>query len=188
MEELDIDYMESSFPDSEPQGVIAYESQLHPGLIKVCPVKQGENLPHDDRIEILHGPFWTFTETHAISHFRPHLLPIESAKQLLKDKISSVRWNKQHAGVTVSIGGKDIQFPSDKDMCNTLQNYLSTNVNSVQWKITKDNWVTLSRSDISNILNKILAHVSGVFEQEKNTSILIDKAMSHQDLLKINLD
>lgn len=188
MEELDIDYMESSFPDAEPQGVIVYQSELHPGLIKVCPVIQGESLPYNDRIEILNGPFWTFNENHAISSFRPAILPLDSAKQLLKDKVSSIRWNKQNAGVTLSIRGKNVTFPSNKETCTALQNYLSTSISSVEWKITKDNWVSLNRIDLGNVLNSILVHINNLFEQEKNIAIEIDKAATHQDLLKINLD
>jgi len=188
MEELELDQLESSFPDKEPAGVILYESNSFPGMIKVFPVIQGENHPYNDRIEVLNGPFWTFTDTHAISHYRPSTLPLDSAKQLLKDKISSLRWSKQNQGVIVSIRGNQIKFSSDKEMCNVLQNYISSSVNVVNWKIEKDNWIELDRVDLNSIHNSIVSHINGCFEEEKKITEMIDQSVTLQELSKISLE
>lgn len=188
MEELELDQLESSFPDKEPAGVVFYQSNVYPGMIKIFPVLQGEDLNYNDRTEMLNGPFWTFTDTHAISHFRPVTLPLESAKQRLKDRIAAMRWSKQNAGVTVSIRGSNIKFPSDKEMCNVLQSYISSDINTVNWKLEKDNWITLDRSDLNNIHSSIVSHINRVFEEEKKIAEMIDGSATHRDLLRIVLE
>jgi hypothetical protein len=188
MEELELDQLESSFPDKEPAGVVVYQTNVYPGMIKIFPVLQGDDPSYNDRIEVLNGPFWTFTDTHAISHYRPSTLPLESAKQLLKDKISSLRWGKQNAGVTVSIKGSNVKFPSDKEMCNVLQNYLSSDISTVNWKLEKDNWITLDRTDLISIHSSIVSHINRVFEEEKKIAEIIDVSVTHRELLQIKLE
>jgi hypothetical protein len=185
IDELDIESLETGLPNSAPSDVIT--NQVGSEVFKIYPVKEGEHLPHNERIEIRNGPFWEFTETEAVFHYEPQRLELSVAKQFLHEKLADVRWRKQNEGITVKINEVDVPFSTDKDTCSILQNYISTNAQTVKWKVGTNNWIDLDSTNLVTVLGEIQNHIHQCFEEENTITELINNAETHEELLEIDI-
>lgn len=152
---------------------------------KIYSVAPGTDVPHNPRIEARHGPFWTFTDTHAVYHFEPLLLELQAAKNLLMLEVAAERWRKENLGVKVTIQGTEYSFASDRDTRNILLNALNSSLNELNWKVNSTTWLTLTSSDIQTILQTILTYVQTCFDWEKTTIETIQSFTTHQQLVDI---
>lgn len=180
MEELEVEKLISSFPDRAPDDIISYNDDA-----RVYPVREGEHVPHNPRIETRNGPFWTFTDREAVFQYRPIRLELEVAKSFLLQELAAERWKRETAGTTISIDGTDVRFNTDRETRNVIQNHIASGIASINWKVSNDNWVTLNQEQLSTVLSGIQSYVQTCFDWEKCTAETINNATTHEQLLDI---
>jgi len=141
--------------------------------IKIYPVTSEPDPEYNSRLQYLHGPFWTFTDTHAISNMTVEYYPLEAVQNFLRQQIADVRWKRQHSGIDFEINGTTYNFPTDPLTRVSFHHYLTSGVTNVNWKINQDIWIQLTDEHISTIFNKIIEHVQTSFDWElaKNSEI-----------------
>lgn len=149
--------------------------------IKILPVQGTPDPTFNSKIEMLNGPLWQFTDTHAIMSYRVMSLPIDAVKSQLKEKASSERWNKENSGVNITLNGVEYKFRTDKETRAILQN-ASSNLDSINWKQDADTWLQLSNQDVKGILTQVLQHVQSCFDWEFAKFQEIDACVTHKEL------
>lgn len=132
--------------------------------IKIMPILGTDTPEYNPKIQFLQGPFWTYTGTHAVYSYVPEYMNIDSVKEMLKEQVTSERWNKENAGVEVSINEQAYNFKSDRETRTILSN--SVNLDSINWKFDRDTWLTMSGAQTQQVLESVLAHVQEAFNWE----------------------
>jgi hypothetical protein len=154
--------------------------------VKILPVQRTENPDFNPTIEMLHGPFWEFTDTVAIMSYTVQPLPLDAAKAMLKDRVAAERWTKENSGVTVNLNGTDYSFGTDRATRLVLMN-AQASTDNINWKQDRDTWVTLTPANVQTVLSTVLAHVQSSFDWEYTKLQAIDACASSEDLAGINI-
>ena len=154
--------------------------------IKILPIQGTENPEFNPTIEMLHGPFWEFTDTVATMSYTVQPLALDAAKAMLKDQVAAERWTKENSGVTVNLNGTDYNFGTDRDTRLVLMN-AQASTNDTNWKQDRDTWVTLTPADVQTVWSTVLTHVQSSFDWEYTKLQAIDACASSEDLAGINI-
>ena len=154
---------------------------------KILPIQTTPNPEHNPRIEMLHGPFWEFTDTHAISSYQVEPLAFEAVKNTLKAEAATHRWNKENSTVGIIVADKECKFSTDKDTRSLLQNALTASATSFNWKLDPNSWVTLTNTELQIILDAISAHIQTGFDSEYAKIAEIDAANTLNELSSIEI-
>lgn len=154
--------------------------------IKILPIQGTENPEFNPTIEMLHGPFWEFTDTVAIMSYTVQPLPLDAAKAMLKDRVAAERWTKENSGVTVNLNDTDYNFNTDKATRGVLI-HAQAGTDNINWKQDRETWVTLTPADVQTVLSAVLAHVQASFDWEYTKLQAIDACVTHEDLAAINI-
>jgi hypothetical protein len=133
--------------------------------IKILPILGTDNPEYNPKIQILNGPFWEFTDTHAIFSYQPEYMAFEGAREMHKEQVGAERWNKENAGVTVTIRGNEYKFSSDRETRAVLLNAV-TNLDVINWKFNRDSWLEMTKEEAQSVLNAIHTHVQESFNWE----------------------
>lgn len=150
--------------------------------IKIFPVVGTPDPGHNQKIEMLHGPLWEFTETSAISSYEVLPMPVEAVKNMLKEQTASERYKREIVDVAVKIGDVDCNFSTDRDTRNVIQNALISSPSSFNWKLNRDVWITLTNTELQNILDAIISHVQECFDWEFNKIAEINSCTTLEEL------
>jgi len=154
--------------------------------IKILPIQGTQNPEFNPTIEMLHGPFWEFTDTVAIMSYIVQSLPLDAAKAMLKDRVAAERWNKENSGVTVNLNSTDYKFGTDKATRLVLMNAQASS-DDINWKQDRETWVILTPADVQTVLSAVLAHIQSSFDWEYTKLQAIDACASSEDLAGINI-
>lgn len=154
---------------------------------KILPTQTTPNPEHNPRIEMLQGPFWEFTDTHAISSYQVQPLTIEAVKNTLKAEAATHRWNRNSSSIQVPIADKVCKFSTDRDTINLLNNALIASATSFNWKLDPNSWVTLTNTELQIILDAISAHIQTGFDSEYAKIAEIDTATTLNELNSIEI-
>jgi hypothetical protein len=144
--------------------------------IKIYPVTSELDPEYNTKTQYLHGPFWTFTDTHAVSSMTVESYPLEAIRNFLRQEIADKRWKKLHNGIDVEINGSTYKFPTDPLTRMSFHHYTTSGLTKVNWKINQETWLELSSEHISLIFNKIVEHFQQSFEWESNINDEISSA------------
>lgn len=155
--------------------------------IKIYPVQGTQDPEFNSKIELLHGPFWEFTNDAAISSYQVMPKTIDAVKNELKSLIANKRWLRENSQISVTLGNVVYKFNADREMRMILQNALTSNKESMIWKVSGDTWVTLNKNDIQIALTSILEHVQSCFDLEYTIVTQINNATSLMELDSISL-
>jgi len=141
--------------------------------LKIYPVTSEPDPEYNPRTQYLHGPFWAYTDTHAVSSMTVETYHIEAIRNFLRQELADKRWKKQHSGVEVEIDGTTYKFPTDPVTRVSFHHYLTSGSNLVNWKIDQYTWIQLTDQHISTIFNAIVGHLQSSFDWEatKNNEI-----------------
>lgn len=134
--------------------------------IKIYPVQGTPNPEYNSKTEYLHGPFYTYVDGVAISSMVVEQLPLSAAQNFVKQEAANVRWTKQNSGVKVTLNNVEYTFNTDLETKSTFHQYITSNLESVNWKVNQDTWIVLSKSDIQTVFNSIVSHVQSAFDWE----------------------
>jgi len=134
--------------------------------IKIYPVQGTPNPEYNSKTEYLHGPFYTYVDGVAISSMVVEQLPLSAAQNFVKQEAANVRWTKQNSGVKVTLNNVEYTFATDLETKSTFHQYITSDLESVNWKVNQDTWIVLSKSDIQTVFNSIVSHVQSAFDWE----------------------
>jgi len=134
--------------------------------IKIYPVQGTPNPEYNIKTEYLHGPFYTYVDGVAISSMVVEQLPLSAAQNFVKQEAANVRWTKQNSGVNVTLNDVEYTFNTDLQTKSTFHQYITADLESVNWKVNQDTWIVLSKSDIQTVFNSIVNHVQSAFDWE----------------------
>lgn len=148
-------------------------------------IDRGVDGSYDPRIDILNGPFWTFTDTNAVFHYEPMRMELQAVKNFMLQNLANERWKKENAGCKVTLNGVEYTFRTDRDTRNIFNNALTSTQDTMNWKINVDNWIVLTKSDIQTITNSIMTHVQSCFDWEKQITEQIVTCPAYDLLLNI---
>jgi hypothetical protein len=155
--------------------------------IKIWPVQFSAEPSYNPKIEYLHGPFYEYRDGVAYSSMTVEQLPLLAAQNFVKQDAANVRWVKQNSGVKVTLNGTEYTFPTDLATKSIFHQYITSNLNSVNWKIDQDTWIVLSKSDIQTIFNAIVNHVQSAYDWEAaKLAEIVDT--THETLPNISLE
>lgn len=174
VEELDTTY---ELPQQNTNSVIIISDN-----IKIYPVQGTQDPEFNSKIEILHGPFWEFTDDAAISSYQVMSKTVDAVKNELKSLAANKRWLRENSQISVTLGDVVYKFNTDRETRMVLQNALTSPLESMAWKVSGDTWVLLNKNDIQTILTSILEHVQCSFDWEYAISTAINNASSLSEL------
>ena len=152
--------------------------------IKILPVQDiGSDRPFNPKIEFAYGPFWTFTETHAISSYTVLSKSIDQVKYELKSQAASERWRKEISGIKVTVQDNEITVDTNRGERDIfVQKYLLMNENdTVMWKFP-ELWLNLTKSNLGFIVSSGATHVQQAFEWEATMIAQIDSCTTLEQL------
>ena len=155
--------------------------------IKIWPVQFLSEPTYNPTIERLHGPFYEYRDSIAYSSMVVEQLPLSAAQNFVKQEAADVRWKKQNSGVKVTLNSVEYTFATDLQTKSTFHQYITSNLESVNWKVDQDTWIVLSKSDIQTVFNSIVNHVQSAFDWEvaKLAEIV---ATTHETLPTLSLE
>lgn len=155
--------------------------------IKIYPVQGTPNPDFNLKTEYLHGPFYEYVDGIAYSSMVVEQLPLSAAQNFVKQEAANVRWEKQNDGVQVTLNGTEYTFATDLQTKSTFHQYITADLQSVNWKVNQDTWIVLSKSDIQTVFNSIVSHVQSAFDWEVAKLSEINSS-THETLLTISLE
>lgn len=157
--------------------------------IKILPIQGTENPIFNSKIERLHGPFWEFTDSAAISSYTVEPLPIEAVKNQLKAVVAHKRYTREVSGVKVTIQNLEINADTTREnRHNVLQQYILMGDNdTIQWKYN-DIWLTLNKAEVEILVKAVANHVQAQFDWESSKNQEIVNANSLTELDSIILE
>jgi hypothetical protein len=154
--------------------------------IKIYPVQGSPNPQFNPIIEHLNGPFWEFTETHAISSYQVQSLPIDAVKNTLKSETATERYSREIAGIKITIQETEVTIDTNRgDRDIFVQKFLlMSESDTVQWKFP-EGWLTLSKTELGTIVSAGSNHVQSQFDWEATKIAEIDACETLEQLSEI---
>jgi hypothetical protein len=153
--------------------------------VQILPVQTSPTPEYNPKIEILHGPFWEFTEAAAIASYQVLPMSIDAVKSSLKAEAAAARWRKEIGTVSITINDSEYAFSTDRDTRYVLQNALLSSINAFNWKIDGNTWVVLNNAEIQSAIDAITSHVQSCFDWEAAKVAEIDSAETLEQLDEI---
>jgi hypothetical protein len=127
------------------------------------------------------GPFWTISDTEAVGDFVTLDKDVDHVKSELKQLVADKRWTKEVSGIKVSFNDVEYSVDTSRDSRHIYSVSLQMNSELYDWKFN-EGYVTLSLSDLQNIVNSINQHVQDCFAEERSRVSMIDSKTTLEDL------
>ena len=178
--DLDLDYR----PEIKDSDKYKVPFDILPNVrIREVTVIQPEYNP---KTQFLNGPYWTYTENDATASYNVEYKNLDLVKSELKQEIAGIRYDKEISGTKITLNNKEISLTtnrSDRDLY--VQKYIVMgDSDTVDWKFP-EGWMTLTKSEMSDIVNAVNNHVQDAFLWELTKSTEIDNAITHEEALEI---
>lgn len=157
--------------------------------IRILPVQHTANPEFNPSIEILHGPFWNFTDTHAVMSYQPVPMTVDAAKNQLKSKLADLRWQRENTSIKVNIQNVTVTVDISRTVRDTMiQKYLlMSDTDVINWKFP-ETWINLTKSDLHHVVGILTQHVQAQFDWEMNKVSEIDTCTNLNDLSNVILE
>jgi len=151
--------------------------------VRILPVEPLPLPEFNSKIEFLHGPFWEFTDQKAISSFTVQRLPIDAVKNKLISVCADERWRRESVGVKTNIQGADITVDTRRGNRDIfVQKYLLMNESdTVRWKFPEE-WATLSKVDLAQIVSAGAGYIQSQFDWESSMVDSINACSTLEEL------
>jgi hypothetical protein len=175
--------VECTLPEQNPNNEIITVSDD----IKIYPTARDINPEYNIVTQHLVGPYWNFTDTHAIEYYIAGDLPLEGAKVELKKKIETERWSRQQKNVDVTIQGTTYSFSTDEATRITLHQILLATTETYNWKFNMHSWVELNKTDIQTILTIIHDYIQSCFDWEHSKLLEVDNCTELEHLNNVEV-
>jgi len=180
-DEFEINYaLPLSNPNNEP--ITINET------IRILPVTDlGPNTEYNPKIQQLSGPFYNFFSTYAEMYYVPVDKNIDTVKAELKQIVAANRYKYEIQGVKSTIQETEVKlYTSREDRGLYLQAY-QLGSNGANWKFEGPIWLTLSNTELGQIVLAVSTHVQNVFDWEALKGTEIDSKTLLSELNDIEL-
>jgi hypothetical protein len=156
--------------------------------IRILPIQGTENPAYNPTIETLHGPFWQFTDTHAISSYEVMKLPIDAVKNQLKAAAAEERWRREVGGFDLALQDQTVRIDTARGARDVYaqQYMLLAEGETVYWKFPSC-WLTLTKAELGTIAASVTAHVNSAFAWEVAKIAEIDACVTLEELAAVVL-
>lgn len=156
--------------------------------LKIYPAQYVYPTTHNSKIEQYAGPFWSIVNGVAIGTFTNVPVSLEAAKNAVKGTVANNRWVSEVSGITLNIQGQDVFITTQRGERDIfLQALQQTDTNSTRlWKFNNV-WLTLTYTDLQQIVTAVVTHIQDLFTWEQSKFVEIDAATSLSQLDGINL-
>lgn len=159
--DLDLNYTPNIQASDEQK--VPYE--VHPNVW----IRRVESVSeeHNPKLHTLMGPYWSYDGTRAIAEYRKQDKPLEIVKAELKQIVTAKRYEREVAGVKVTIQGTEVTVDTSRGNRDIfVQKFLlMTDTDTVQWKFP-EGWLTLTKSDLGLAVDAGASHVQSEFNWE----------------------
>lgn len=151
--------------------------------IKVLPVEEPTTPAHNALTEQLAGPFLTITDTKVTGYYDVVDRPLDAAKNDLKAKVATMRYNKEVGGTKLTIQKQEVSVDTDRNGRNIwFQALMLLPEGSTQKFKFPEGWLDLTKADIGTIVAAIMKHVQDAFDWESSEVELIEVATTKEDV------
>lgn len=142
----------------------------------------------DPLFETLVGPEYSFVNGYHVGAYGTQDLPLETAKQNLKDYVSNLRWESENTPITKDINGKTITIDTSREsrMNYSTSLFSADESYTANWKFN-DEFFNINKSDLQLIVNEVISHVQANFDWEADKFTEIDSKTTIQELKTIIL-
>ncbi len=127
------------------------------------------------------GPFWTITETEAVGNFVTLDKDVDHVKSELKQLVADKRWQKEVSGIKVTFNDIEYSVDTSREGRINYSQQLQLNLQTYDWKFN-EGYVTLSKTDLQNIVDTINQHVQDSFTEERTRLGIIESKHTLADL------
>lgn len=175
--DLDLNYQPNILASDEQK--VPYEVLRNVWIRRVT----YNNEEHNPKIHTLMGPYWTYNGDEAIAEYRKQDKPLDIVKSELKQLVTARRYEKEIAGVKVTIQGIEVTVDTARGSRDVfVQKYLLMGDNdTVEWKFP-ETWLTLTKSDLGLAVQAGVAHVQSQFSWENAKFNEIDACTTLEEL------
>lgn len=153
-----------------------------PGVIaRFCDTVYETIDPVIDRHE---GPFWTYNENGtATANWIRFDKSLDLSKSEVLTKLAYVRWTKEEAGTNTVVQNKTVTIDTRRESRDIFIQKLTLmqDNETVVWKFP-EGWLTLTKSDLANVVSAGANYVQSQFEWEANLSNIVTNITNRQDL------
>ena len=144
---------------------------------------------HNPKLHTLIGPYWVYNGTEATAEYRKQDKPLEIVKAELKQIVTANRYQKEVAGVKVTIQGVEVTVDTARDNRDVfVQKYLlMSDTDTVDWKFP-ETWLTLTKADLGIAVQGGVTHVQSQFSWENSKFNEIDACTTLEELDAVILE
>ena len=148
-----------------------------------------ENPEYNPKIQKFGGISWTFDENNAYANYTIVDKDIDEVKGELKNIVSSKRWDREHVGTSLDIQGISVGVTTSRDQRRVFADKLIAMQDGdvCSWKF-EDAWISLTKTDVIDIVRAIDRAVQEAFDWEINKIHQIHSCTSLTELDQLNLD
>lgn len=147
------------------------------------------NEEHNPKLHTLMGPYWVYDGVKATAEYRKQDKPTDIIKSELKQIVTANRYNKEVAGVKVTIQGLEVTVDTSRGNRDIfVQKYLLMNdTDTVEWKFP-EGWLTLTKTDLGLAVTSGANHVQSQFSWENAKFNEIDLCTTLEELDAVVLE
>lgn len=150
----------------------------------ILPVEFVETPSYNSKIEQLAGPFWDYQVDKAIASYTIVPKNIDAVKNELKGIVANTRYNREVAGIKVTIQGLELNVYTARGERDIYAQALLLNAGGKNWKFGSI-WITLSTAELQEIVSAIMTHIQTCFDWESATIANIDSKNALTELNSI---
>jgi hypothetical protein len=139
-------------------------------------------------VEYYYGPTWDIHTDLAMAGYQVMDQPVASMQMNLKALAADERYKKEVAGTQHTVQGETVTLDTSREGRNIFVQTLSimADTHTVNWKFPEC-WLTLTKSELADVVMAGAAHIQACFEWEKQISDQIDAAETKAQLLAIEI-
>jgi len=160
--------------------------------VYVVPVEEPiypEMLPYTEQLA---GPYWNVNSTLITGYYGVTDVPIDSAKNSLKEYAAAVRYSVENSIIKITLHETEVTIPTargeDRDIWFQSLVLLPDTMSQKYKFSAEDKWLTLTKSDIQTIVTAIMMHVQQCFDWEFNIVDRLNLASTKEELNSIYAD
>lgn len=180
---LDNNLMDTSeLPRSEPSGpIITTTWKILPTIYPGVP-------PHDGKFEQPAGPYWTITDNLVTGLYEIVPIELHTVKERCIATVTNSRYIVETQGIMLTVQGQEVVIDTARGSRDIfLQTYLALGeTETVNWKFSTA-WMTLTKADLSAIVDAGKNYIQSCFDWEKQQIELIMAATSIDEIKTIEL-
>ena len=151
--------------------------------VKILPV-EFTPVNYDARIQQLAGPNWDIQADKAVASYTVVDKNMDVVRNELKARTAHIRWQKEVAGVILTIQGQEIVAKTDRETRNMYSQALLLGAADANWKFG-DVWLVMSLTDLQTLVTGVLNHIQTQFDWEATTITAINGASDLSALVTI---